>query len=84
MRTDLPLIRGVLTLLPKGVLVPLGLTAVASATDTTIQKNIYQSDMTAMLISKNEMDHAKKIVKSLQESDSLLKDLSETIENESK
>ena len=56
----------------------------ASATDTTIQKNIYQSDMTAMLISKNEMDHVKKIVKSLQESDSLLKDLSETIENESK
>ena len=84
MRTDLPLIRGVLTLLPKGVLVPLGLTAVASATDTAIQKNIYQSDMTAMLISKNEMDHVKKIVKSLQESDSLLKDLSETIENESK
>ena len=84
MRTDLPLIRGVLTLLPKGVLVPLGLTAVASATDTTIQKNIYQSDMTAMLISKNEMDHVKKIVKSLQESDSLLKDLSEAIENESK
>ena len=84
MRTDLLLIRGVLTPLPKGVLVPLGLTAVASATDTTIQENIYQSDMTAMLISKNEMDHVKKIVKSLQESDLLLKGLSETIENESK
>ena len=38
MTADLPLIKNVLTPLTKSVLIPLGLTAAASATDVTIQK----------------------------------------------
>ena len=55
MRTNLPLRKSVLTALAKSVLVPLGLTTVASATDTTIEKNIYGSGMTALIISKKEV-----------------------------
>ena len=35
-----PLMKSVLTLLAKSILVPLGLTTVASATNAAIQKNI--------------------------------------------
>ena len=40
LRTGLPLIKSVIKQLAKGVLVPLGLTAVASASDSGIHKNI--------------------------------------------
>ena len=36
-----PLMKNVVTRLPKSVLVPLGLTAAASAVDTAIQKKIF-------------------------------------------
>ena len=38
----LPLMKNVLTPLAKGFLIPVGLTATASATDAAIQKKIYQ------------------------------------------
>ena len=41
--------KSVLTSLAKSVLLPLGLTAVASATDTVIQKKIYESVTTAVI-----------------------------------
>ena len=52
--------------LAKSVLIPLGLTAAETATDATIQKKIYGSDMTAMTVSNKEMKDTK-IVKSLEE-----------------
>ena len=47
----LPLINNVLTPLAKSSLVSLGLTAAASATDAAIQKNIFGSGTTALIIS---------------------------------
>ena len=55
MRTDLPLMKRVLTPLGKGLLVPLGLTVAASGTNAAFQKNIYGLGMTALVISKEEM-----------------------------
>ena len=47
----LPLMENVLMPLAKNVLVPLWLMATASATDTSIQKKIFGSGMTALIIS---------------------------------
>ena len=72
-RTDLPLMKRVLTPLAKSVLVPLGLTAAASAVDAAIQKNIYGWGMTALIISVEEMNDIKKIITFLEESGLLIK-----------
>ena len=74
----------VLTALAKSVLIPLGLTAAASASDADIQKKISGSGRAALIISNEEMEDIMKIVKSLEESDLLLKGVSETIKNEAK
>ena len=58
--------KNVLKPLAKSVLVALGLTA-AAATDVAIQKKIFWSGMTAMIISYEEMNDIMKIVKSLEE-----------------
>ena len=47
LKAGLPLIKNVLKLLAKSVVIPLGWTAAASATDTAIQKKIFVSNMTA-------------------------------------
>ena len=39
----------------KSVLLPLGLTAAATATDPAAQKNVFGSGMTTLTISKEEM-----------------------------
>ena len=46
----------------KSVLVPLGLMAVALATDAASQKKIFGSGTTALIISINEMKNMLKIV----------------------
>ena len=56
----------VLTTLAKSLLLSLALTA-------AIEKNIYGSGMTALIISKEEINGIKKIVKSLKESGVLIK-----------
>ena len=53
----LPLMKTVLTPLAKSVLIPLGLTAAASATDAAIQKKIYGSGITAVITSNEETDN---------------------------
>ena len=53
----LPLMKTVLTPLAKSVLIPLGLTAAASATDASIQKKIYGSGITAVITSNEETDN---------------------------
>ena len=52
LKTGLPLIKSALKPLVKSVSVPLGLTTAASATDAAIQKKIFRSGMTALIIFK--------------------------------
>ena len=77
------LVGNVLKPLAKGVLIPLGLTAAASATDAAIHPKIFGSGVT-IIISNEETNDIRKIVKSLEESGLLIKGVSETIKNEAK
>ena len=85
LKTGLPLIKSVIKPLAKSVLIPLGLTAAASAADAGIHKKIlgssYSNNTTLI---NDEMDDILKIVKSLEDSGVLLKGVSETIQNEAK
>ena len=84
-RTRLPLIKSVIKPLVKSVLVPLGLTAAASAADARKDKKILGSGHnTTLVISNDDMEDILKIVKSLEDSGILLKGVSEIIKNESK
>ena len=65
-KTELPLIKNVLKPLAKSVLIPLGLTAAASATDPAIHKNMFGSGVTTLIISNEEMNDIMNIVKSLE------------------
>ena len=78
------LIGNILKHIAKSVLVPLGLTAASSATNAAIHKKMFRSGTTTLIISNEEMNDIMKIVKSLEESGILLKDVSETIKNEAK
>ena len=79
-------IKSVIKPLAKSVLIPLGLTAAASAADAGIHKKVLGSghNNTTLIISNDEMNDILKIVKSLEDSEVLLKDVSETIQNEAK
>ena len=81
-RGGLPLMKNVFTTLAKNVLLPLGVTAAASAIDAAIQKEICGSKTTALIISNEEIDGILKITKSLKESCLLMKGIGKTIENE--
>ena len=84
LKTGLPLMKNVIKPLAKSVLIPLGLTAAASAADAGIHKKILGSGTTTLIISNDEMEDIIKIVKSLEDSGLLLKGDSETIKNEAK
>ena len=84
LKTGLPLIGNVLKQLAKIVLIPLGLTAAASATNAAIHKKMLESGFTCLIISNEEMEDIMKIVKSLEDSGLLIKGVSETIKNEVK
>ena len=66
------------------ILIPLGLTTAASATDVAIHKKLFGCSMTTLIISNKEMNVIMKIVKSLEESGLLIKGISKTIPNEAK
>ena len=77
--------------LAKSVLIPLGLTAAASAADAGMHKKILGSgnpssshNNTVLIISNNEMEDIIKMVKSLEDSGLFLKGVSETVQNEVK
>ena len=77
--------------LAKSVLIPLGLTAAASAADAGMHKKILGSGNpssshknTVLIISNNEMEDIIKIVKSLEDSGLLLKGVTKTVQNEAK
>ena len=78
------LIGNVLKPLVKRVLIPLRLTAAASATDAAIHKKMFRSGYTTLITSNEEMNDIIKIVKSLKDSGLLVKSVSETIKNEAK
>ena len=91
LKTGLPLIKNVIKPLAKSILIPLGLTAAASATDAGIHKKILESrnlssshNNTVLITSNNEMEDIIKMVKSLEESGLLLKGVAETVQNEVK
>ena len=87
LKTGLPLMKNAIKPLAKSVLIPLGLTAAASAADAGIHKKILGSghnNNTTLIISNDEMDDIFKIVKSLEDSGVLLTGVSETIQHEAK
>ena len=70
--------------LAKNVLDPLGITTAASALDAGIQKKIHGSGNKILIISNEEMNDIVKIVQALEDSNILLKEVTKTIENETK
>ena len=87
LKIGLPLMKSVIKPLAKSVLIPLGLTAAASAADAGIHKKILRSghnNNITLIISNDEMDEILKIIKSLEDSGVLLKGVSETIQHEAK
>ena len=86
--------KNVIKAIAKSVLIPLELTAAASAADAGIYKKTLGSgrhpsdsalhNNTILIISNDEMEDIIKIVKSLEDSRLLLKGVSEAIQNEAK
>ena len=79
LKTGLPLLKSVIK--PLGLL---GLTAASSAIDANVQKKVYGSGTTTLVISNEEMNDIMKIVQALEDSNSLLKGVTKTIKNETK
>ena len=82
-KTGLPLMKNAIKSLTKSVLIPLLLTAAASAADAVTHKKILGSRTTTLIISNDGMEDMK-IVRSLEDSGLLLKGVSEAIQNQTK
>ena len=85
----MPLIKNVIKPLAKSILIPLGLTAAASAVDAGIHKKILGSghnraSSTTLIISNDETKDIIKIVKSLEDSGLLLQGVGKTVQNEAR
>ena len=80
LKTGLPLMKNVIQILDKSVLIPLGLTADASAADAGIHKKILGSGHnTNLIISTKEMEDTLEIVKSLEDPGLFLEGVSEQL-----
>ena len=75
----MPLLK--LVIKPLGLL---GLTAASSAIDAGVQKKIYGSGITTLVISNEEKNDILKKVQALEYSNILLKGVTKTIKNETK
>ena len=95
LKTGLPLIKNVIKPLAKSVSIPLGLTAAASAADAGRHEKMLGSgcrnfsssalhNTATLIISNKETEDIIKIAKSLEDSDLLLKGVTETVQNEVK
>ena len=84
LKTRLPLISNILKTLAKSVLTPIGLTTPAWATNAAIHKTMFGSGFRTLIISNEEMNDIMKIVKSVEESELLIKGVGEAIKNEAK
>ena len=69
--------------LDKNVLGPLGLTAIMSAIDESIQKKIHDSGV-KLIIEQENMNDIMKIIEALENSGILFKGVTKTIENKTK
>ena len=67
LKTGLPLIKNVIKPLAKSVLIPLRLTAAASAADAGIHKKILGLGNTTLIVSNEEMNDIIKIVQALED-----------------
>ena len=84
MKVGLPLMKNTHTLLAKSLLVPIGLTAAASAVDAGIHKKKLGSGApgsrtVTWIISNKKMSDIRKIAKFLKDSDLLIKGITQTI-----
>ena len=77
----MPLTGNVLKPLGKSVSIPLGLSAVASATDAAIHKKMFGSGNTTLIICNEKMNGIIKIVKSLEKSGLLIKGVINTVKH---
>ena len=84
LKTGLPLIKNVIKPLAKSVLIPLVLTAAVSAADAGIHKKILGSCNTSLTIPNKDINDTIKIVQALEDSNILLKGVTETVKNETK
>ena len=85
LETGLPLIKSVIKPLAKSVLIPLGITAAASAADARIHKKILGSgNNTTLIILNKDMEDLVKIVKSLEDSGLLLEGVTKSVQNKIK
>ena len=84
LKSGLLLIKSVIKPLEKIILIPLGLTAAASAEDAGIHKKILGSGNTTLIISNKDIEDLIKIVKSLEDSGLLLKRVTKSVQNEVK
>ena len=84
LKTGLLLLENVLKPVAKSVLIPLGLTVAALATDAAIHKRMFGSGTTTLIILNEEINDTKNIVKALEEFGLLIKGVSETIKKEAK
>ena len=75
LKTGLLLMKKKIKSLTISALIPLGLTVAVSATGAAIHENMFQSGVTTLIISNEEMNDIPKIVKSLEESGLLIKEL---------
>ena len=87
LKTGLPLIKNVIKPLANSVLIPLGLTAAASAADAGIHKKILGSSHNnniTLIISNDKINDIIKIIKSLEDPALLIKAVTKTVQNEVK
>ena len=90
LKTGLPFMKNVFKLLAKSVLIPSELTAAATTTGATIHKKMFRSGRPSNLasrtmtqiISNEEINDNMEIAKFFKESGSIIKGVSETIQNE--
>ena len=87
LKTELPLIKNVITSWAKSVLIPLGLTAAAAAAAADaeiLKKTLGSGGHTTLIISNKDIEDLIKIVKSLEDFVLLLKGVTESAQNEVK
>ena len=84
LKTELPLIKNVITSWAKSVLIPLGLTAAAAADAEILKKTLGSGGHTKLIISNKDIEDLIKIVKSLEDFVLLLKGVTESAQNEVK
>ena len=90
LKTGLPFMKNVFKLLAKSVLIPSELTAAAATTGAMIHKKVFRSGRPSSLasrtmtqiISNEEINDNMEIAKFFNESGSIIKGVSETIQNE--